>query len=84
MISARKFNDGSIYLIFIYQGLLQELLNLKDKYVTRLKAADIELGSLNKYEELLIGLKNLNVMASRRPLRFRAETCSGSGLIEIL
>ena len=54
-------------------GPLAGIIKLKDKYVTRLKAADIELGSLNKYEELLIGLKNLNVMASRRPLRFRAE-----------
>ena len=54
-------------------GPLAGIINLKDKYVTRLKAADIELGMLNKYEKFLVGLEKLKVMASRRPLRFRAE-----------
>ena len=54
-------------------GPLPGIINSKDKYVTRSKAADIELRSISKYEELLNGLQMANVTASRRPLRFRAE-----------
>ena len=54
-------------------GPLAGIINSKDKYVTRSKAADIEFRSVNKYEELLNGLHMANVKASRRPLRFRAE-----------
>ena len=59
-------------------GPLAGIINSKDRYVTRSKAADIELGSFSKYEELWNGLKMINVMASRRPLRFRAENLQWS------
>ena len=59
-------------------GPLAGIINSKNKYVTRSKAADIELESFSKYEELLNGLQRVNVMASRRPLRFRAENLQWS------
>ena len=59
-------------------GPLPGIINSKDKYVTRSKAADIELRSLKKYEDLLSGLQIANVTASRRPLRFRAKNLQWS------
>ena len=59
-------------------GPLAGLVSSKDKYVTRSKAADIEVRSLQNHETLTKGLKQLNVPATRRPLRFRPESLQWS------
>ena len=59
-------------------GPLAGCLSSKDKYVTRSKAADIEVRSLQNHETLTKGLKQLNVPATRRPLRFRPENLQWS------
>ena len=59
-------------------GPLAGCFSSKDKYVTRSKAADIEVRSLQNHETLTKGLKQLNVPATRRPLRFRPENLQWS------
>ena len=59
-------------------GPLAGFIDSKDRYVTRLKAADIEERSFQKYQTLLKGLNKLKIPASRRPLRFRPESLQWS------
>ena len=59
-------------------GPLAGSVSSKDKYVTRSKAADIEVRSFQNHETLFIGLNKLKVPASRRPLRFRPENLQWS------
>ena len=59
-------------------GPLAGSVSSKDKYVTRSKAADIEVESFQNHEALFKGLNKLKVPASRRPLRFRPENLQWS------
>ena len=54
-------------------GPLAGLVGSKDRYVTRSKAADIEIRCFQNHETLFKGLNRLKVTASRRPLRFKPE-----------
>lgn len=54
-------------------GPLPGLVGSKDKYISKGIAADIENAVLEKYPELLAGLRQHDLEAGRRPLRFRVH-----------
>ncbi|MCI5106106.1 MAG: tRNA pseudouridine(13) synthase TruD [Pseudomonadales bacterium] len=54
-------------------GPLPGLVGSKDKYISKGIAADIENAVLEKYPELLAGLRQHGLEAGRRPLRFRVH-----------
>ena len=51
-------------------GPLYGIVEEKDRYVSKLAAAEIETGIALRFELLVDGLKHFGLKAARRPLRF--------------
>ena len=62
----RRLREFDIHLT----GPLAGMVDSKDKYISKDKAADIEEAVLGEYPTLVSGLVRCGLMASRRPLRF--------------
>jgi len=62
----RRLREFDIHLT----GPLAGMVDPKDKYISRDKAADIEEAVLGEYPALVKGLVSCGLVASRRPLRF--------------
>ena len=82
-ILEERLNNFDIHI----SGPLAGIIAKQYKYITKSKAADIEDVALKKFKPLLKKLSEMNVLASRRPMRFLPENLrwswSGDNILDL-